>query len=257
MSRHPRIAAAVLAAVLVGTSACTSTTRPDPTASATAAFDATARKAIAVWQKNPLSRQWRTAFIPLQTFTVPPAEAATASWGIRIAATHELLVPTVPLPTAAPPDGTITFADGGTMQVPLESAQSVYHDMVPHPDTVQNPVCTAVLTPPCDLTITHVQFGTTTILTSRGEAQVPAWLFTVAQLSEPIARVAVASSAVTPYTPNARDTWPGRYSDLDTTLTSVDVNRVSYTVSTGDNDPSVKPLAYETATSGRHRRDRA
>ena len=44
----------------------------------------------------------------------------------------------------------------------------------------------------CDWAIvSKVEPGTTTILTSRGEATVPTWKFTVVGLREPIVRVAV------------------------------------------------------------------
>jgi hypothetical protein len=48
----------------------------------------------------------------------------------------------------------------------------------------------------CTLTVTRITLGTTTLLTSRGEAQVPAWLMATKQLLGPIARVAVPSPAM-------------------------------------------------------------
>ena len=46
------------------------------------------------------------------------------------------------------------------------------------------------------LLVTGVTLGTVTLRTSRGEASVPAWLFTVRELATPVARVAVAPSAI-------------------------------------------------------------
>ncbi|MGC4805051.1 hypothetical protein [Micromonospora sp. DT233] len=47
------------------------------------------------------------------------------------------------------------------------------------------------------LTVTAVRLGTAPVRTSRGMAQVPAWVFTVAELTAPVARLAVAPGAVT------------------------------------------------------------
>ncbi|WP_329107615.1 hypothetical protein OG792_04535 [Micromonospora sp. NBC_01699] len=173
------------------------------------AFQQRATEVATAWQTQS-APDWRGGYVPLQDPTVVPAgarfgddtkQAFAAGWYRE----------RVALPAAVPADGTITFPDG-TLTVPLVSAADAYRqldqgDPPPCPDqpaqpppapagtgpdgSVSGPATTAC-TP---LTVTRVEPGTTTIRTSRGEATVPAWLFTVDEIGARIARVAVAPSA--------------------------------------------------------------
>jgi hypothetical protein len=100
-----------------------------------------------------------------------------------------------------PPPGTVTFADGGTLTVPLESAYQAYQQLL-----VPDPRCPAELS--CTkLTITGVQLTTRHLMTGRGEADVPVWRFTVAGIDKTVDQVAVAPSAMTPVPAEADALW--------------------------------------------------
>jgi hypothetical protein len=60
------------------------------------------------------------------------------------------------------------------------------------------------------LVITGATLGTTTLLTNRGAATVPAWRFSIAGLSQPIVRVAIDPAATDDCPARADDRQPGR-----------------------------------------------
>jgi hypothetical protein len=97
------------------------------------------------------------------------------------------------------------------------------------------------------LTVTGAELGTVSIRTSRGEAHVPAWLFTVDQLSRPVARVAVAESAVAPV-PSAAAFEPGELPRSLVTaqdILDVDDARLTYRLGVGACDTQIAPLVAE------------
>jgi hypothetical protein len=90
---------------------------------------------------------------------------------------------------------------------------------------------------PCTwLTVTGVKLGTVQLPTSRGEATVPAWLFTVDEIAGPVARVAVAPSAIATASPG----WPITALQKAT----VDGSRLTYQVD-GNCVKDITPLVYE------------
>ena len=96
------------------------------------------------------------------------------------------------------------------------------------------------------LTVTKVELGTTTVRTSRGEATVPAWLFTVEELATRIARVAVARTSVgtvpEPAAP-ARTKVEGLVGAQD--LIAVDGTKLTYRLGVGACDTAITPLVRE------------
>ena len=223
------------------------------------AFRLRADEVAAAWRANPALKAWQQGYVPLQDATVLPADpgfddetkqAFLAGWYRS----------QVSLPTDRPADGVIQFPDG-TLEVPLISAAEAYDQLdlgdpppcprrpaaptsapADDPDvSVSSPVtaCTA-------LTVTDAALGTVTVRTSRGEAQVPAWLFTVAELDGPVARVAVASPAVTPPPEISPPTSSveGLVSAQD--LTSVDGRQLTYRLGVGACDTDIKPLVHES-----------
>jgi hypothetical protein len=88
------------------------------------------------------------------------------------------------------------------------------------------------------LTVTGVKLGTVRLHTSRGEATVPAWLFTVDEFAGPLARVAVAPAAIrtVPATPQMMVGDLGSF--------TVDGTRLTYPIITGC-AKDITPLAYE------------
>lgn len=161
-----------------------------------------------------VAEAWRSVagkaagFVPLQDPTVligdpgfddDTKQAFAAGWyrdGIK-------------LPTDTPPEGSIRYPDG-EQRVPLISAAAAYRQL----DQGDPPPCTGRPAPPptsagpdgsvssgagtscVSLTVVAAELGTVPVRTTRGEATVPAWIFTVEELQAPVARLAVAPAAV-------------------------------------------------------------
>ncbi|WP_328850560.1 hypothetical protein OG994_19610 [Micromonospora globbae] len=170
------------------------------------------------------------------------------------------------LPATRPADGTIRFPDG-TLTVPLVSAAEAYRELdrgdpppcpgrpaapprpkdgpivEPGPDGWATSSPQTACTP---LTVTAVRLGTAAVRTSRGEARVPAWLFTVEELTAPVARLAVAPSAVgaVPEPSGAPRPAPdGVVGAQD--LQAVEGTRLTYRLGVGACDTDITPLVQE------------
>jgi hypothetical protein len=183
---------------------------PEPTATADG-FPAHAVGVAAAWRTAPGREAWRTGFVPLQDLTVlPPDPGFTDATKQAFAARYFRLATGMPR-EAGGRRGTIRFADGSTLAVPLVGIAEAYsglqpQDPPPCPERAGNPAPTTsgpenpVRQDAPDgctvLTITGVSLGTVNLRTSRGAATTPAWLFAVRELKGPIARVAVAPAAV-------------------------------------------------------------
>ncbi|XVV17327.1 hypothetical protein ACQP2X_24000 [Actinoplanes sp. CA-131856] len=98
-----------------------------------------------------------------------------------------------PLPVAPRPKGTVVWAGGGKLAVPLTDAGEALQQVISE-NGGDCPGCTAV-------PVTGARMTTTRIPTTRGEATVPAWEFTLKGSAFRITRVAVAPSSALPYTP--------------------------------------------------------
>jgi hypothetical protein len=86
------------------------------------------------------------------------------------------------LPSTAPALGTVDWGKGKDLTRPLIGAQKAYQSFaLNRSDGPQ-------------LTVAGARLGTTTIVTSRGNATVPAWLFTLESYDTPLKRVAVTPS---------------------------------------------------------------
>ena len=222
-------------------------------------FRQRATQVAQAWQNGPQQQDWRTKYIPLQDPTVLPAdpkfssetkEAFVAGWYRQQAK----------LPTDKPDDGSIRFPDG-TLSVPLLSAADAYRQ-IDHGDP---PPCAGrPAAPPANsagpdgsvssgpstvcipLTVTAARLGTVKVRTSRGEAQVPAWLFTVDELSAPVARLAVAESAITPVpAPPALDRpQRGEYVAAQD-LVTIEGTKLTYRLGVGACDQDLTPLVEQ------------
>jgi hypothetical protein len=107
-----------------------------------------------------------------------------------------------PLPSEAPPDGTVQWQDGTTHAVPVISAQQALSDMKagavqPCPDCIP-------------LQITGARLTTATFQTSRGPAQVPAWEFSLKDTDVKLDQVAVGGQFSAPPVPTANDQTSGQ-----------------------------------------------
>jgi hypothetical protein len=225
-----------------------------------AAFQQRATEVAQAWQAVP-NPDWRTGYVPLQEPTVLPADvkfgddtkqAFLAGWYRE----------QVTLPTGTPAEGTIRFSDG-PLKVPLVSAAEAYRqldqgDPPPCPARPASPPPAPEVTGPdgsvsapgmsacTPLTVTAVELGTATVRTSRGEATVPAWLFTVDELAARVARVAVAPAAVgaVPEVPAPPGT-PGDGLVAAQDLTAVDGAKLSYRLGVGACDTAIAPAVLQ------------
>ncbi|HEX6967423.1 MAG TPA: hypothetical protein VF174_01145 [Micromonosporaceae bacterium] len=221
------------------------------------AFQQRADAVAEAWRSAPAREAWHKGFIPLQATTVLPADpgfddetkqAFLAGWYRT----------QVSLPAAEPADGTVEFPDG-TLTVPLISAREAYQQLdqgdpppCPRERPAPAPTSGAPDTPVdsgitgCTvLTVTGATLGTTQVVTSRGMAEVPAWLFTVEELNGPVAQLAVAASAVTePPTFTAPDTAVEGVVSAQS-LASVEGNKLTYRLGVGACDTDIRPLVVE------------
>ncbi len=239
-----------------------------PAATGWPAFDQRAAQVADTWRPG---EAWRSGYVPLEDATVlagDPGFTGDTKWAYAQGWYREQLA----VPTTTPADGTIRFPDGA-LRVPLVSAADAYAQLdkgdpppcagrpmkppasgpgkpgsggptiEPGPD---GPVATQTTEPCVPLTVTAVTLGNTTVRTSRGPAEVPAWLFTVEELRVPVARVAVAPSAVDAVPQGIAPTWPvpGGMVAVEN-LDAVDGARLDYRVGTGACDSEPTPLVLE------------
>jgi hypothetical protein len=219
-------------------------------------FEQRATEVAQAWQAVPARSGWQDGYVPLQdptvvgpdvTFTDSTRQAFFAGWY------RTQLQP----PADKPADGIIRFPDG-TLEVPLQSAAEAYQaidqgDPPPCPGRPpaplsptggpDDPVGSDSSTACIPLTVTAVELGTTLIHTSRGEATVPAWLFTIDELDAQVARVAVAPSAVTP---PPEFSAPGQTAGTDLVaaqdIVSIHGAELTYRLGVGTCDENITPL---------------
>lgn len=266
-------AAAVLLAFLGGCAQDGGSGDAPPSGSGDADFDRRAAEVAAAWRASQATAG-RDGFVPLEDLTVLP-EGARFSNETKLAYGNGWFRSATRLSTRAPSAGSIRFPDGKTLSVPLISAAEAYRaiDKGDPPCTSKGGIPPAVQLPQPDtrpsikdgqpksgqakpdqlkndqlkrgampgqcaaLTVTGVELGTVRLRTNRGEATVPAWLFTVDEIAGPVARVAVAPSAIKSV-PARAPAVPAQDS------VTVDGARLTYSVMTGC-AKDVTPLAYE------------
>jgi hypothetical protein len=207
--------------------------------------------------------------VPLEDLTVLPPDAGF-SGDTKMAYANGWFRSTARLSTKAPNDGTVRFAGGDTLAVPLASAAEAYRAIDKGdrrcssergssdggvPPTVNTegpesppPVKSNVMPAHCtSLAVTGVKLGTVRLGTSRGQATVPAWLFTVDVLAGPLARAAVAPAAVSALPdPSPAPFQPGTPAIISAVgLTKVDGATLTYGVSVGVCDTDISALAYQ------------
>ncbi|MGR6317414.1 hypothetical protein Q2K19_05880 [Micromonospora soli] len=234
-----------------------------------AAFDQRAAEVADAWRPG---QAWRSGYVPLEDATVLTGDPGFTG-ETKLVFTNGWFRHQIPMPTATPPDGTIRFPDG-TLRVPLVSAAEAYaqldkgdpppcegRPMAPPPapgggvakpggPTIQpgpdGPVSTAVDTPCVPLTVTGVTLGSAPVRTSRGQAEVPAWLFTVEGMRVPVARLAVAAGAIGAVPEGVGTDRPLTDGVVSVqSLDGVDGTRLDYRVGVGACDTGVTPLVLE------------
>lgn len=275
-TRTAALASLLLAATLSG---CAEPHRSP--AELVTAFEHRALEVDQAWRsflETPEAQTWRTGLVPLEDLTVPPAEGLDS--GTSFAFAHGWYRAAVPLPSSQPDPATVTFPGGETVTVAIDSASAVYGridkgDPPCRGETTQSPSGDAVSAAPSPsggesggagtagttgntgtpaeypcviLTVTGVSLGTTMLRTSRGPATVPAWLFTVAELPAPVARVALRPTELFPLPdpgiePMRSDTQ-GMVAAMR--LTAIRDQTVSFLVGAGACSGNPRGLVYET-----------
>ncbi|MDG4793149.1 hypothetical protein [Micromonospora sp. WMMD1082] len=226
------------------------------------AFDQRAREVADAWRPDAA---WTSGYVPLQEPTVLVGEpefteetklAFHAGWYHQRA----------DLPAGQPDEGTIRFPDGEQLPVPLITAVEAYRqldqgDPPPCPARPTEPATPPPASPPggpddpvssepqlacVPLTVTDVALGLAPMHTSRGVAQVPAWLFTVAEIDAVVARIAVAPRAVgaapepvAPAAPAPQDLVSAQ------DIQAVDGATLTYRLGVGSCDTGITPLVQE------------
>ncbi|WP_025620671.1 hypothetical protein [Salinispora cortesiana] len=224
-----------------------------------AVFEERATQIAAAWQPGA---EWNDGYVPLQESTMTVGDPGFTS-ETQTAFQAGWYRDQIPLPTDQPEDGTIQFPSG-TLTVPLVSAVEAYREL----DRGDPPACggrpTNPATPPAPadgpdtgvsilpqtacipLTVTAVELDSVPVRTSRGEAAVPAWLFTIDELTAPVARLAVAPTAVGVPPEPAAPTAPlpeELVGALD--LRAVDDATLTVRLGIGACDTGLTPLVYE------------
>ncbi|MBD3783510.1 MAG: hypothetical protein IE926_11240 [Micrococcales bacterium] len=153
-------------------------------------FGRMAAAAATAWRDAGLGTRWSDGFVPLEPLTVEPLWIED---GTLKASFYGGWIRTATFPDEAG-SGVVRFPDGSALEVPLVGARTAVGQLPARsgdcPTDSGSSECRWV-------TLTAARLGTTRLGTSRGEASVPAWLFTVEGLSRPLVRVAVAPAAVT------------------------------------------------------------
>lgn len=220
-------------------------------------FDQRATEVAEAWRPGS---EWLKGYVPLQDPTVlvgdpgfnPDTEQAFRAGWYR---------DQIALPTSRPVDGRVLFPDG-TLSVPLISAADAYRQLdqgdpppcdprpkEPGPTSYPGPDGSVATTAPSaciPLTVTAAKLGTAPVRTSRGVAEVPAWLFTVEELAAPVARLAVAPSAVAAVPQGVAPTRPagdGIVAAQD--LTAVEGAQLTYRLGVGACDTGITALVWE------------
>jgi hypothetical protein len=228
------------------------------------AFNARAAAIDRAWRDalgGPAGQAWRTGLVPLQDLTVAPAGLTAAQ---QASVTAGWYATGADLSGAVPADGLVRFADGASLSVPLQSADAAYRQLrkgdppcgggiaapaSPSGPPAGGPVGAPAVHDCAVLTVTGARLGTTTLRTSRGEATVPAWLFTVRELPQPVARAAFAATATTPVSyPDIPGPSAGELAGLAgaVRLTATGERRLDFTIGTGGCDHDPTGLVYET-----------
>jgi hypothetical protein len=230
-----RVGVAVGLAVCVLLSACGQSASPRADARD---FDKRAKSVAAAWRSSGAIAAWRNGIVPLGELTQVSGfddsdlKNAYAEGRIGLQGTLDDIKTS----------GVVTFPDGTTMPVALVGAHTAYTGLaVPQGrPCASNERCAG-------LVVTGATLGTTTLQTSRGQATVPAWRFSVAGLSQPIVRVAIDPAAMTTPPAPTIDSRPTNLGVEVAQLIGVSGNEIRYQLWIGACETEPRPLLHEEA----------
>ncbi|MFC8343207.1 hypothetical protein [Streptomyces sp. NPDC057280] len=142
-----------------------------------------AREVAAAWDGSKAAGVWRAGYYPLSDVVQLP-ENAFRNEDDKMAYSAENYVLDAELPTGSPQKGKVEWESGSSLSLPLMDARKAYDSVARGGDDGPH------------LTVTSVKLGRTTLVTSRGPATVPAWLFTLDGYDTPLKRVALEPSVL-------------------------------------------------------------
>ncbi|WP_445528532.1 hypothetical protein [Streptomyces cyslabdanicus] len=156
-----------------------------------------ARQVAAAWDGSAAAGAWRTGYHPMGEAIQLP-RGGLHSQADRQAYENQNFVLRAELPGAAPKNGQVTWPGGDTLIRPLVGAGQSYRILAgTHDDGEPH------------LTVTGAELGKMTMVTSRGPATVPAWLFTLDGYATPLKHAAAVPSKLPPSPIKAARDIPG------------------------------------------------
>ncbi|MEU1883641.1 hypothetical protein ABZ470_40570 [Streptosporangium sp. NPDC020072] len=155
-------------------------------------FAARAREVVEHWRGSAEREAWVSGFVPLRNLTLEPDWRHTPRWVGRSAINSVWRLETE-LPSGTPAPARLRWADGGSLEVPVLTADAAYAGLS-KPKSFADEKCPAEGCRP--LSVVAVARGEATVPSSRGEVRVPTWDFTVRGVPEPFRRVAVDPAAM-------------------------------------------------------------
>ena len=241
MTRGRRGTAALRVGVAVGLggaillSACGQSNSPGADASD---FKKRAKSVAAAWRSSGAITAWRTGLVPLGELTQVSGfddsdlKDAFAQGRIGLQGTLDDIKTS----------GVVTFPDGTTMPVALVGAHTAYTGLAMPQERpcASNERCAG-------LVVTGATLGTTTLLTNRGQATVPAWRFSVAGLTQPLVRVAIDPASMTTPPAPSFDSRPANLGVEVAQLIGVSGNEIRYQLWIGACETEPRPLLHEEA----------
>ncbi|UNT00634.1 hypothetical protein MMF93_32265 [Streptomyces tubbatahanensis] len=141
-----------------------------------------ARQVAAAWDGSGAAAAWRAGYHPTGEVIQPPREGLHTK-DDRQAYRDRSFALRGKLPAAATKKGQVSFAEGGALARPLEAAEESYEALVRSGAEPR-------------LTVTGAKLGEMTVVTSRGPATVPAWLFSLKGYDTPLKQAAVTASGL-------------------------------------------------------------
>lgn len=194
-------------------------------------FDQRAEKVAQAWRAAGVG----DAFVPMGSLTEAPEEGFPDG-DLKLAFIEGRYTLSATLPTEAG-KGTIRYPDGKTAEVPLVSAEAAYL-AIDKGDAAQGQPA---------LEVTSAEAGTAKILTTRGQAEVPVWRFTIKGVNHPVVRVAVAPEAIKQLpAPPAEPADPSEHLVGTQDLTSAEGDKIDYRLGVGACDKGIVPLVWES-----------
>jgi hypothetical protein len=140
-----------------------------------------AHRVAEAWDGSRAAAQWRAGYHPIAPVVQLPAGGLRNDADRRAYATGTFDLK-APLPYARGKSGRVTWKEGSSLTRPLMAAERAYRTLDRNSG------------PGPRLTVTKAELGEMTVLTSRGPATVPAWLFTLEGYATPVKTAAVNPS---------------------------------------------------------------